>query len=127
MAKMAAIADLKMPKSIPLKVKSSPSIEQNLEVLHIEQKCSWMDPIISYLKDGVLPPNKLQARNIMAQASRYTIIDGVLYRRGYTLPFLRCLDEDVADYVLREVYVGIYGNHSGGKSLAHKVLRQGYF
>ncbi|XP_052297233.1 uncharacterized protein LOC127902365 [Citrus sinensis] len=125
--RMAAVADPKIPKSVPLEVKSSPSIEQNLGVLRIEQKCSWMDPIISYLRDGVLPPDKLRAREVRAQASRYTMIDGVLYRRGYTLPFLRCLDEDDADYVLREVHEGICGNHSGGRSLAHKVLRQGYF
>ncbi|XP_052288562.1 uncharacterized protein LOC127899263 [Citrus sinensis] len=124
---MAAVVDPKMPKSIPLKVKSSLSIEQNLRVLRIEQKCSWMDPIILYLRDGVLPPDKLRARKIRAQASRYTMIDRILYRRGYTLPFLRCLDEDDADYVLREVHEGIYGNHSSGSSLAHKVLRQGYF
>ncbi|XP_024039511.1 uncharacterized protein LOC112098123 [Citrus clementina] len=127
LARMAAVADQKMPKSVPLEVKSSPSIEHNLGVLRIEQKCSWRDPIVSYLRDGVLPPDKLRARKIRAQASRYTMIDGVLYRRGYTLPFLRCLDDDDADYVLREVHEGICGNHSGGRSLAHKVLRQGYF
>ncbi|XP_052287276.1 uncharacterized protein LOC127898826 [Citrus sinensis] len=127
LARMAAVADPKMPKSVPLEVKSRPSIEQNLGVLRIEQKSSWRDPIVSYLRDGVLPPDKLRARKIRAQASRYTMIDGVLYRRGYTLPFLRCLDDDDADYVLREVHEGICGNHSGGRSLAHKVLRQGYF
>ncbi|XP_052288620.1 uncharacterized protein LOC127899311 [Citrus sinensis] len=98
LARMAAVADPKMPKSVPLEVKSGPSIEQNLGVLRIEQKCSWRDPIVSYLRDGSLPPDKLRARKIRAQASRYTMIDGVLYRRGYTLPFLRCLDEDDADY-----------------------------
>ncbi|XP_024046702.1 uncharacterized protein LOC112101040 [Citrus clementina] len=127
LARMAAVADPKMPKSVPLEVKSRPSIEQNLGVLRIEQKSSWRDPIVSYLRDGALPPDKLRARKIRAQASRYTMIDGVLYRRGYTLPFLRCLDDDDADYVLREVHEGICGNHSGGRSLAHKVLRQGYF
>ncbi|XP_024035550.1 uncharacterized protein LOC112096357 [Citrus clementina] len=127
LARMAAVTDPKMPKSVPLEVKSRPSIEQNLGVLRIEQKSSWRDPIVSYLRDGVLPPDKLRARKIRAQASRYTMIDGVLYRRGYTLPFLRCLDDDDADYVLREVHEGICGNHSGGRSLAHKVLRQGYF
>ena len=87
-----------------------------------------MDPIILYFRDGVLPPDKLRAWKIRAQASRYTLIDGVLYQRGYTLSFLRCLDDDDdADYVLREVHEGICGNHSGGRSLAHKVLRQGYF
>ncbi|XP_024044242.1 uncharacterized protein LOC112100133 [Citrus clementina] len=124
---MAAVADPKLPKSVPLEVKSSPGIEQNLEVLQIEQKCSWMDPIISYIRDGVLPPDKLQARKTRAQASRYTMIDGVLYRRGYTIPFLRCLDEDDTDYVPREVHKGVCGNHFGVRSLAHKILRQGYF
>ena len=127
LARMAAVADPKMPKSIPQELKSSLSIEQNLGVLLIEQKCSWMDPIISYLRDRVLPLEKLRARKIRAQASRYTMIDGVLYRRGYTLPFLRCLDEDDADYVPREVHEGICGNYFGGRFLAHKVLRQGYF
>ena len=59
LARMAAVVDPKMPKSIPLEVKTSPSIEQTSEVMQIEQKCSWMDPIISYIKDGVLPPYKL--------------------------------------------------------------------
>ncbi|XP_052287239.1 uncharacterized protein LOC127898794 [Citrus sinensis] len=122
LARMAAVADSKMPKSVPLEVKTNPNIEQNLEVMQIEQKCSWMDPIISYIRDGVLPPDKLRARKIRAMASRYTMIDGVLYRRGYTLPFLRCLDEDDANYVLREVHERIRGNHSGGRSLAHKNL-----
>ncbi|XP_024043037.1 uncharacterized protein LOC112099800 [Citrus clementina] len=115
-----------MPKSIPLEVKSSPSIEQNLEVMQIEQKYSWMDPIISYIRDEVLPPDKLRSQKIRAQASRYTMIDGVLYRRGYTLLFLRCLDEDNADYVLREVHDRVCGNHSGARSLAYKALRHGY-
>ena len=96
LARMAAVADPKMPKSVPLEVKTSPSIEQNLEVMQIEQKNSWRDPITSYIRDRVLPLDKLRARKIRAQASRYTIIDGVLSRGGYTLPFLRCLDEDDA-------------------------------
>ena len=28
---------------------------------------------------------------------------------------------------MREVHEGIYGNHSGARSLAHKILRIGYF
>ena len=66
LARLAAVADPKLPKSVPLEVKSSPSIEQNLEVLRIDQKCSWMDPMISYIRDEVLPPDKLRARKIRA-------------------------------------------------------------
>ena len=101
LARMTAIADPKMHKSIHLEVKTSPSIEQNLVVMRIKHKYSWMDLIISYIRDRVLPPDKLQARKIRAQALRYTMIDGLLYRRRYTLPLLQCLDEDNADYILR--------------------------
>ena len=43
------------------------------------------------------------------------------------MPYLRCLRPDEADYVLREIHEGVYGNHSGKMSLAQKALRQGYY
>ena len=46
LARMAAVVDPKMQKSVLLEAKSRPSIKQNLEVMRIEQKSSWMDPII---------------------------------------------------------------------------------
>ena len=37
------------------------------------------------------------------------------------------MSHDEADYVLREVHEGICGNHSGARSLAHKLIRAGYY
>ena len=37
------------------------------------------------------------------------------------------MSRDEADYVMREVYKGIYGNHSGARSLVHKLIRAGYY
>ena len=31
-----------------------------------------------------------------------------------------------ADYDMREVHEGIYGNHSGSRSLVHKLVQAGY-
>ena len=86
-----------------------------------------MDPILLYIRDGILPEDRKQARKLKCRAARYTMLDGVLYRRGFTLPLLRCLDVEEADYVLREIHEGICGNYSGVRTLAFKVLRQGYF
>ena len=47
LARMAAVADPKMPKSIPLEIKTNPNIEQNLKVMQLEQKGLWMDLITS--------------------------------------------------------------------------------
>ena len=49
-----------------------------------------MTPIIRYLKEGWLPEDKAEARKIQTKAARFVIIDDMLYRRGYSLPYLRC-------------------------------------
>ena len=59
--------------------------------------------------------------------SRYVLIDEVLYKRGFSQPYLRCLTPDEANYVLREIYEEACGNHSGARSLIHKVVRAGYY
>ncbi|KAK3007473.1 hypothetical protein RJ639_013402, partial [Escallonia herrerae] len=53
--------------------------------------------------------------------------DGVLYKKSFSLPYLKCLTPKEADYALQEVHEGICGQHLGGRNLAHKILRQGYF
>ena len=127
LARMAATAYPKLPKSVPLEVKISPSIAEKIEVMRVSTGESWIDSIRAYVRNGVLPEDKRQARKIKCLAARYTLLDEVLYRREFTLPLLRCLDEEEAYYVLREIHEGICGNHSAARALAFKALRQGYF
>lgn len=61
------------------------------------------------------------------QSAQYTLIGEVLYRRGYTLPLLKCLSAVEAEYVLKEIHEGVCGSHSGGRILAHKAVRAGYY
>ena len=88
---------------------------------------SWTTPLVSYLKDGVLPDRKEAARKLKVQAARFVLIKDVLYKRGFSRPYLRCLDTEEADYVMREVYEGICGNHSESRSLVHKLVRAEYY
>ncbi|GAU41698.1 hypothetical protein TSUD_94190 [Trifolium subterraneum] len=39
----------------------------------------------------------------------------------------KCADEATADYILREIHEGINSQHLGGRSLARKALRAGYY
>ncbi|GKU93221.1 hypothetical protein SLEP1_g6829 [Rubroshorea leprosula] len=64
----------------------------------------WTDSIISFLRDGI-----------------------ALEDRSFSLPLLRCLNPYEAEYALREVHEGVCGSHVGARTLAHKVLRQGYY
>ena len=97
------------------------------EVQQIENRENWMALIISYLKDKKLSERKDEARKLRPRAARYVLMDKVLYKRGFSQPYLRCLVPDEANYVLREVHEGACGNHSGARSLIHKVVRAGYY
>ena len=73
----------------------------------------WTTPIISYLKDGVLPKSKEAARKLKVQAAHFVLIKVILYKRGFSQPYLRCFIPEEANYVMREVHEGVYENHSG--------------
>ena len=97
------------------------------EVQQVESRGNWMTPIVSYLKDGRLLEEKDEARKLRVRSARYVLMDEVLYKRGFSQPYLRCLAPDVANYVLREVHERACGNHSGARSLVHKVVCAGYY
>ena len=88
---------------------------------------SWTTPLIAYLRSGTLPDGKDAARKLKVQASQFVLIRDVLYKRGFFRPYLRCLSHDEADYVMREVHERICKNHSGARSLVHKLIRAGYY
>uniref|UniRef100_A0A2N9HTB0 Uncharacterized protein n=1 Tax=Fagus sylvatica TaxID=28930 RepID=A0A2N9HTB0_FAGSY len=53
--------------------------------------------------------------------------EGTLYKRGFSLPYLRCLAPDEANYVMREIHEGVCGDHSGARALQRKIVRAGYY
>ncbi|XP_050242130.1 uncharacterized protein LOC126691095 [Quercus robur] len=103
-----------------------PSIDI-LEVQQVESIGNWMTPIVSYLKDRRLPEEKDEARMLRVRSARYVLMDEVLYKRGFSQPYLRCLALDEANYVLKEVHEGACGNHSRARSFVHKVVLAGYY
>uniref|UniRef100_A0A2N9IAL2 Uncharacterized protein n=1 Tax=Fagus sylvatica TaxID=28930 RepID=A0A2N9IAL2_FAGSY len=109
-----------------IEVQHSPShLEEELSPINVSN--SWMTPIVNYLEDETLPSDPVEARKLKVRSTRFILIQGVLYKRGFSLPYLRCLDKAKANYVMREVHEGICGNHSGARSLVHKLVRAGYY
>ena len=83
--------------------------------------------LIAYLRSGILPEGKDAARKMKVQASQFVLIRDVLYKRGFSVLYLRCLSHDEADDVMREIHEGICGNHLGARSLVHKLIRARYY
>ena len=55
------------------------------------------------------------------------MIGDVLYKRGFSRPYLRCLTPGKVDYVMREVHEGVCGNYSEARSLVHKLIQARYY
>ena len=86
-----------------------------------------MTPIVSFLQDGHLPQDADEARKIKKRAARFTILNDALYKRGFSMPYLKCVDEDEVKYILEEIHEGICGDHAFPRSLVSKVIRTDYF
>nr|XP_017225012.1 PREDICTED: uncharacterized protein LOC108201232 [Daucus carota subsp. sativus] len=112
--------------SVYYQVMRTPSIEAKLVAL-IDTRATWMDEIKLYLENGHLPPNADEARKLQVRAFKYVIIEGILYRKSFVIPYLRCLRPDEAREALEEVHEGVCGQQLGGRALAHKVTRLGFY
>ena len=93
----------------------------------IPPRDDWMVPIISYLEKGRLPDDHVSARKLKIWAPRFILIGDILYKRTFTLPYLRGLAPDEANYVIREVHEGICGNHTSAHSLIQKLMQAEYY
>ena len=70
---------------------------------------------------------KSESAKLRTRAAKYILIDEVLYKKSFSLPYLLCLGPNEAQYTLREILEGICGQHMGGRSLSCKALRQSYY
>ncbi|RDX88002.1 hypothetical protein CR513_30462, partial [Mucuna pruriens] len=54
-----------------------------------------MTPFLEYLKEDRIPSYTSEARRIVREASKYTLIGQHLYWRGFAFLLLRCVDGSV--------------------------------
>ncbi|XP_058725992.1 uncharacterized protein LOC131597305 [Vicia villosa] len=87
----------------------------------------WMTPVYNYLTSDHLPVDPKEASVIRRRACSYVLVENRLYRRGFSIPLLKCIDEGTVPHILREIHEGINLQHLGGRSLARKALRAGYY
>jgi ribonuclease HI len=130
---LAGIASSVAPdfrRTITVEVQDSPSIMKNSPAIicQIETGPSWMDPILNYLTKDMLSADQKEAAKIRRDATRYLVSqEGKLYEKSYTGPYLLCVHPDLVPDLLYEIHEGVCGGHTGGRSLAHRAIEQGYW
>ncbi|GAV91213.1 hypothetical protein CFOL_v3_34612 [Cephalotus follicularis] len=128
LSKLATAEELQGNKTVLMDYLDRPTISE-VDVMDIDAplETNWTTPFINWLRNGILPEDPIKARKLVYRENRYQLRDGILCKRSFSYPWLRCMTPLEADYTLREVHEGVCGNHAGGRTLSHKLLRQGYF
>lgn len=98
-----------------------------VQVHSIHVGLSQMDPFVSFLIEGALPKEKAKAKKVQRRPPQYWLSkQQKLYRQSYAGPYLLCVHPEAVEVLLEELHEGICGGHTGGRSLAHRALTQGY-
>ena len=101
---------------------------ETTQINQIRARPSWMDSIIRFLKEDILPEERIEADKVRRKATSYWLSkDHKLYKRSFSGPYLLCVHPELIESLLEELYEGICGSHTEGKSLAHRAITQGYW
>ncbi|GFY97538.1 hypothetical protein Acr_12g0000790 [Actinidia rufa] len=102
---LAAVFEGEIDRTVAVDIVSVPSIEESQKsvLVNTELGPRWMNPIVNYLRTDKLLDDKKEAHRIRIKAA--SLVEDVLY----------------------EIHEGMCGLHSGGRSLVHQALSQGYW
>ena len=125
LATLATSSEQSLPRVIliedlckPTKVKGRP-----VHVHQVRVGLSWMDPIVLFLREDILPEDKTKADKIRRNAPRFWLSeDQKLYKHFFSRPYLLCIHPEESKLLLKELHEGIYGSHTGGRSLSHRAI-----
>ena len=89
---------------------------------------SWMDAVSLFLEKDVLPEEKSEADKVRRKAPRFWLSeDRKLYKRSFSGLYLLFVHPEASESLIEELHEGVCGSHTGGKSLSHRALTQGYW
>ncbi|XP_071688350.1 uncharacterized protein [Rutidosis leptorrhynchoides] len=122
LSKLATSVFSHFTKDVWVEVLSQKSTDVVQEVAPNEEVETWMSPITTYLKHGMLPINGAAARKIRMKAPSYTLRDGILVKKSFTAQLLKCVSPNEAKIIVREVHEGTCGMHAGFRTVEGKKM-----
>ena len=86
-----------------------------------------MDSISLYLERDVLLEEKFEVEKAQRKAHRFWLSENrKLYKHSFSIPHLLCVHPEVSESLLEELHEGVCGSHTGGRSISHRAITQGY-
>ena len=125
LATLATSLGQSLPRVILIEDLYKPTMTKRevVHVHHVRVGPSWMDPLVLFLKEDILPDDRTKVDKIRRNASRFWLSeDQKLYKRYFSEPYLLCVHSEASKLILEELHKGICGSHTGDRSLAHRAI-----
>ncbi|XP_073120892.1 uncharacterized protein [Henckelia pumila] len=103
LAKMASSLHNWKNREVVVQVELTPSTE--LTPL-AQEESDWRRELLEYMEKGELPKDPKKAYRLKQRSLRFVMVEGVLYKRSFSGPLLKCLGPKEAHYVLKEIHEG---------------------
>ncbi|GKA72185.1 reverse transcriptase domain-containing protein [Tanacetum coccineum] len=119
LSKMASTSFAHLSKQVLVEELKEKSVNER-EVLTVveEEGDTWMTLIHEYLTVRNFTKERKKERAIKRKSQRFAIINGILYKKYFLGPWLRCVA------IINE---GSCSMHAGTRSVVAKALRTGYY
>ncbi|XP_056691831.1 uncharacterized protein [Spinacia oleracea] len=127
LSKLASSTLQNLERTVMVEVQEEKSIDKKPAVNFIDTEPQWYDSIVSYKLGRGLPTAEQEQKKVKRNEHWFVIYQGKLYKKSFSLPLLRCVSTEESQRVIEEIHEGICGNHIGGRTLALKALRAGYY
>ena len=112
----------------PIRVLRYPSIfDKATKLATIEEVLDWTRELIDYLENGTLLLERKSTIQLRMKVGRFTMVNGTLYKRGFTLPLIKCVLVEEGNYIFREIHERICESHSKARVLAHKAVQASFY
>ena len=115
LAMLATSSAQNLPCIILVEDLSKPSEEKGkmVCVIHVRVGPSWMDLIVLFLREDILPEDKSGADKVRRKASRFWLSgDQKLYNHSFSRPYLLCIHLKMSKLLFEELHEGICGSHT---------------
>ena len=98
----------------------------NVAMLALDQT-NWRAPLLAYLLEEVLPPERTEARWITRRTKTFIALGDELYKWSLSGVLMKCIPTNKGNQLLLKVHAGICGYHAAPRLLVGKAFLQGFY
>jgi hypothetical protein len=124
----AAARNQAMPPDVFFEIIKELSIkEEKPKIVNVVETPDSREKMMAYLRGHYELQDELEEKRLKQKARNYAVVNGELYKSGFTEPWLRCITFEKGLELLKEIYSGFCGAHIGTRALAGKAIKQGFY